>query len=198
MRRPACSATFAVLALLTLIFLVAVPVRAQESTNPASATPTAQSAAVTTASPQPDQGAAKTGKATVFIYRPKKLVGSALEPSVFCDGVELGRMDNGRYMVLKLDPGKHKLHMTDKTNGFNIEVGADEEIFVRFKLVTGMWKGMGSIYLSNEEDGLKEIKKLKPLGAEKIKDRTMVISDGQEALAEVNKLLTSNEKNQAK
>jgi len=50
---------------------------------------------------------------TVYIYRQKKMVGGALEPSVFLDGIELARMDNGRYFVLKVAPGKHTVHMTD-------------------------------------------------------------------------------------
>jgi hypothetical protein len=197
MRILAQSVTLAVLTFLMVAFLAVAPTKAQETTDNAPATPTVQNLAATEL-PKPDQDVAATGKATVFIYRPKKLVGSALEPSVFCDGIELGRMDNGRFIVLKLEPGKHKLHMTDKTNGFNIEVKANEEIFARFKLVTGMWKGMGSIYLSNDEDALKELKKLKPLGKDKIKDETLVIGDEQEALAEVNKLLAPNRKSQAK
>lgn len=197
MKFLAHSVTFAVIALLTITFLTTTPVKAQETRDAAAATPTAQSSAVTE-SQKTDQALDESGKATVFIYRPKKLVGSALEPSVFCDGVELGRMDNGRFIVLKLAPGKHKLHMTDKTNGFNIEVKANEEIFARFKLVAGMWKGMGSIYLSNDEDALKELKKLKPLGTDKIKDQTLVISNEKDAVAELNKLLAPNQKSQTK
>lgn len=197
MKYLARSVTPTVLILFTIAFLAVAPTKAQDTTEPAPATPTAQSNAVTE-SQTTEQAVVEPGKATVFIYRPKKLVGSALEPSVFCDGIELGRMDNGRFIVLKLAPGKHKLHMTDKTNGFNIEVKANEEVFARFKLVTGMWKGMGSIYLSNDEDALKELKKLKPLGADKIKDQTLVISDEKEARAELNKLLAPSQTSQAK
>ena len=40
----------------------------------------------------------------VYIYRPSKLMGKALEPSVFVDDTELARMDNGRYFTIKLPP----------------------------------------------------------------------------------------------
>ena len=54
--------------------------------------------------------AASLEDATVFIYRPNKMVGKALEPSVFVDETELARMDNGRYFAIKLKPGKHYPH----------------------------------------------------------------------------------------
>jgi hypothetical protein len=35
-------------------------------------------------------------KATVYVYRYKQFVGAALSPSVYCDDLQLARMDNGR------------------------------------------------------------------------------------------------------
>lgn len=111
---------------------------------------------------------------TVYIYRPGKLVGKALEPSVFCDGVELARMDNGRVLTLKLKPGKHIIHMTDKKKGFEINMGGGQEYYFRVGIEMGMLKGHGKILLEENEKGVAEIKKLKPLDSSKIKDRTMV------------------------
>jgi len=50
---------------------------------------------------------AQASKATVYVYRYKQFVGSALSPSVWCDQTELARMENGRYFMVTLDPGKH-------------------------------------------------------------------------------------------
>src|SRR5258707_9599036 len=44
-------------------------------------------------------------KARVFVYRYKQFVGSALEPSVYCDENQLARMDNGRFFIVELPPG---------------------------------------------------------------------------------------------
>ncbi|HEX8476407.1 MAG TPA: DUF2846 domain-containing protein [Pyrinomonadaceae bacterium] len=140
----------------------------QEPTQNPSATPTTDS------EKSPVETAAQGEKATVYVYRTKKLVGAALEPSVFCDGTEVARMDNGRFFILKLEPGEHRIHMTDKSNRVDVKLGRGETAYVRVKLEPGMWKGKGTILLSDEEDALKEIKKLKPLGVDKIKDRTMV------------------------
>jgi hypothetical protein len=115
------------------------------------------------------------GMVTVYIYRPSKLVGKALEPTVFCDGVELARMDNGRFLTLRLKPGKHLIHMTDKKKGFDVNMGRDQEYYFRVGIEMGMWKGQGKLMLEDKEKAAPEIKKLKPLDSSKIKDHTMVI-----------------------
>jgi hypothetical protein len=48
-----------------------------------------------------------SAKATVYIYRYKQFVGAALAPSVYCDDVQLARMENGRYFATTVEPGKH-------------------------------------------------------------------------------------------
>jgi len=113
--------------------------------------------------------------ATVFIYRPKKWVGRGLEPSVFVDKTELARMDNGRFFALKLKPGKHIVHMTDDEKGYAIEMGAGETYFFRIGLEAGVWKGQGKITLDDRDRALKEIKKLKFIGKDKIKATDIVV-----------------------
>ena len=113
--------------------------------------------------------------ATVFIYRPKKWVGRGLEPSVFVDKTELARMDNGRFFALKLKPGKHIVHMTDDDKGYAIEMGPGETYFFRIGLEAGVWKGQGKITLDDRERALKEIKKLKFIGKDKIKAQELVV-----------------------
>lgn len=113
--------------------------------------------------------------ATVFIYRPKKWVGRGLEPSVFVDKTELARMDNGRFFAIKVKPGKHIVHMTDDDKGYAIEMGPGETYFFRIGLEAGMWKGQGKITLDDRERAVKEIKKLKFIGKDKIKAATLVV-----------------------
>lgn len=118
---------------------------------------------------------ANAEKVTVYIYRPKKLVGGALEPSVFCDGVELARMDNGRYFVLKLAPGKHIIHLTNEKKGYELNMAPGQTYYFRIGIEAGFWKGQGKILLEDNEKGAAEVKKIKPLDADKIKDKTMVV-----------------------
>lgn len=162
---------------------------AQEQQPPAAPSPTPQVEQPQPATTAEPSGAAPTEEksVTVYIYRPKKFVGSALEPSVFCNGVELGRMDNGRYIMLRLAPGTHRFHMTDKSKRVEETLKAGQVIYLRFRLETGMWKGHGNLYLADEEEALKELKKIKPLAADKLKDKTMVVTDMAEAEAETKK-----------
>jgi glucose/arabinose dehydrogenase len=152
----------------------------QQQTTPAQqqTTPPQQT---TEATPQADAAkpASAAGKAIVFVYRTSKLVGAALEPSVFCDGVEVARMDNGRYFVLLLDPGEHRIRTTQEYKRVDLKLGAGEVAFVRVRIETGMMKGRGNVYLADESDAAKELKKLKPLGADKVKSTTLVADQAE-------------------
>ena len=116
-----------------------------------------------------------TEPATVFIYRPGKLLGKALEPSVFVDGTELARMDNGRYFALKLPPGKHLIHMTSDKKGYALDMGPGQSYFFRIGIEMGMLKGRGKITLDDSERAVEEIKKLKFIDQDKIKAQTLVV-----------------------
>ena len=116
-----------------------------------------------------------TEPATVFIYRPNKLIGKALEPSVFVDGTELARMDNGRYFALKLPPGKHMIHMTSDKKGYALDMGPGQSYFFRIGIEMGMLKGRGKITLDDSERAVEEIKKLKFIDQDKIKSTTLVV-----------------------
>lgn len=119
--------------------------------------------------------AADTREAIVYIYRPKKMAGRALEPSVFADDIELARMDNGRYFALKLKPGKHIIHMTDDKKGYAIDMGPGQTYYFRIGLEMGMWKGHGKITLDDADRAIKEIKKIKFIGQDKIKAADVVV-----------------------
>lgn len=134
------------------------------------------SSLITLNNPDADDANKNEEPVTVYIYRPKKIVGSGLDPSVFCDGVELGRMDNGRFIVLKLKPGKHLVHMTDKQKGYELNMAGGQAYYFRVGIEAGTWKGQGKITLDDNERGAAEVKKLKPLGKDKIKDQTMIVS----------------------
>lgn len=122
---------------------------------------------------------AKPSKATVYIYRYKQFVGSALAPSVYCDEAELARMENGRYFTVKLDPGKHNFRSNDKQSGIELDVKAGQEYFLRVEIATGFAKGHGRLLLMSAEQGGYELKssKLKPLDSNKVVNATLVSVD---------------------
>jgi hypothetical protein len=117
----------------------------------------------------------KDSWAVVFIYRPDKWLGYMQEPSVFVDDTELVRMDNGRYVAVKLSPGKHLIHMTSKKRSFLVDMGAGETYYFRVAIEQGFSQQHGKLTLEDAATGRKEISKLKFIGDNKIKARQLVV-----------------------
>lgn len=115
-------------------------------------------------------------KATVYVYRYKQFVGSALSPSVFCDESQLARMDNGRYFAVKLDPGSHSFRSNDPQSGVALDLKAGQDYFIRVDIAAGMLKGHGRLSLTAPEQGRYELQssKLKPLDNDKVVDHAHV------------------------
>jgi hypothetical protein len=146
--------------------------QAQEEKKP---TPTPEPASVTSAeNSKPAAAESSDAKATIYFYRIKQFAGSALEPGVYVDDKEVANMDNGRFFGVTLEPGKHTFRMGDKQTGFEIDMKAGQVYYARVTIETGFWKGHGRLTLLQPEQGAFEIKKVKPLGASKVKNRTMV------------------------
>lgn len=144
---------------LFLLSIVSLPAMAQESSQ--------------TASTQPGSS---PSKASVYIYRYKQFVGSALAPSVYCDETQLARMENGRYFTVRLDPGSHTFRSNDTQSGIALDLKAGQEYFVRVEIATGLLKGHGRLILTSPEQGRYELQssKLKPLDGDKVTDKAHV------------------------
>jgi hypothetical protein len=97
---------------------------------------------------------AQDANATVHLYRYKPFGGGALEPSIYCDDVELARLDNGRQFSVKLDPGKHSFRCNDKQGRIELDTKAGQEYDVRLEIVTGFFKGKGRVVHLTNEQGL--------------------------------------------
>lgn len=130
--------------------------------------------------PKPESSAGNkvsSKKATLYVYRSKRLAGSVFSPSVYCNDVELARMDNGRYFIAQLDPGKYILRSNDGSV-INIQLEAGKEYFMRVDIVSirGVWKNpRGRLVLSTPDQGGLEIKQLQPLDASKVRDHGRVL-----------------------
>jgi hypothetical protein len=118
-------------------------------------------------------GPGSEGLATVYVYRPQTWVGKLREFSVICDGIEVARMVNGSYFSLKLEPGKHLLHMADLNHGYVIDMEPGQIYFFRVGLVT--WKAEDQLILEDAQQALSEIRKLKFLKPDRVKDHRRVI-----------------------
>jgi hypothetical protein len=132
----------------------------------------AQEKAAPSANPQ------DSSKATVFVYRYKQFVGAALAPSVFCDDVQLARMENGRYFTTTVEPGKHIFRSNDEQSGIVLLAAPGQQYFIRVDIAAGFMKGHGRLQLMDVQQGTYELTsdKLKPLDAGKViaKDKVSV------------------------
>jgi len=117
-------------------------------------------------------------KATVYVYRYKQFVGAALSPSVYCDDVQLARMENGRYFTTTVEPGKHIFRSNDEQSGIVLLAVAGQQYFIRVDIAAGFMKGHGRLQLMDGQQGMYELTsdKLKPLDVGKViaKDKVSV------------------------
>ena len=68
-------------------------------------------------------------KATLVFYRPKRFVGSALTPSVYLNGEQVARLDNGRYFVIEVAPTHYKIESSMKHNPLPVEAKPNQVLF---------------------------------------------------------------------
>ena len=83
-----------------------------------------------------------SSQATLYFYRYKQFVGSALSPSVYCDDAELARMDNGKYFTVTLAPGHHTFRSNDKQSGIELDLSRAKSTTSVSKLLRDWQKGM--------------------------------------------------------
>ena len=98
-----------------------------------------------------------------------------MKPGVFCDNVELAQIINGSWFKAILSPGKHVLQSNDKQSGIELELKPGDVYYIRVEMETESWKGHAKVVLVPKEQGSFEVKKLKALGKDKVRDAKRVV-----------------------
>jgi hypothetical protein len=78
------------------------------------------------------QETSEAGKATIHVYRARRVAGMALHPSIYCDGVELQRLHNGTFFTASLPSGKHMISAGRSEAGQFIDLEPGKQYFLRF------------------------------------------------------------------
>lgn len=117
-----------------------------------------------------------TAKAKIHVYRYKQFSGKALNPSVFCDGTQVAKMDNGRYFTMELDPGKHSFSSNDKQSEIVLDLKPGATYYIRVDIAAGFFKGHGRLTLMQPEQGAPEVAKLQYLSPGDVKDSRVVLT----------------------
>lgn len=115
----------------------------------------------------------------IVFYRPKRYMGSGLTPSIYVNGEQVARLDNGRYFVVSLPPGTYKIESSMKHDPLELELKEGKVQFLEMVILVGNWRGGGRLIPTGQDDGANAIKKLKPLDKKWVKSEkvTFQISD---------------------
>ncbi len=107
--------------------------------------------------------ASDNAKATVHFYRYKQYMGSALRPSIYCDGIQLGRLGSGHFLDVKVPVGPHTFYAEDKQAGAVVTLEPGKDYFFRADVQVGFWKGHFRLTMVMPDQGKYDVTQLTPL-----------------------------------
>jgi hypothetical protein len=119
-----------------------------------------------------------TPYAHVYVYRLWAYFGLASDPTVYCDGTKVAKMDNGRYFMLRLAPGVHFLSFKNRKEVLDLRVEAGFEYFVRIysgdPYSGSGWVTPWLLETASRVRGIGELGRVKPLKQKDALDPTLV------------------------
>lgn len=132
--------------------------------------------------PQPAAPAAEAKPdlpAMVYVYRYKVWGGMLFElkPSVYCDEQQIALMDEGRYFVIKLEPGRHSFRAPDAGSGGWLYAKPGETYYLRFDSIPHFPRVRRELGAVLPEQATYELKDLRYLGADRIKSPRVLLGD---------------------
>lgn len=138
-------------------------------------------ASAPTATQQEDS---KGTKAIVFVGRLKDFGTRNWRPSIFIDEHEIARSQNGRFLIAKVEPGKHAFRAEDPQFAVQMELKEGHCYFFRVEIASGAWKAHGRLVSVTQEQGVEDRKRLEPIDVSHVKDKEMVDTEHAAALAD--------------
>jgi hypothetical protein len=128
--------------------------------------------------PPADKTSSET-KASVYVYRFKMDRGASGAFPVYCDDTHLAQLDNGRYLLAKVEPGIHLFRSSDKQSGIELDLKPGQKYYIQIEAAGDAWSIHGRVTLVAPEQGAYAVKKIRPIDAKKIKNTQMVIPADQ-------------------
>lgn len=100
---------------------------------------------------------------SIVFFREGHYVGRALKPSVYIDGKQVARLQNGRWFSIPVEPGKHEVSSSAKHEAATvIEVSPGQTSYVQMIIAAGNWRGGGRLLQVDSAEAQNTIAKLKP------------------------------------
>jgi len=100
-------------------------------------------------------------KASIIFFRHSAFYGSALKPSIYVDGQEVGRLGSGKYLVVQTTVGPHALSSSKKETAIDVTLGSNQTQYVEMLIQNGNWRGAGRLVAVPVAEGSEKTKKLK-------------------------------------
>ncbi|HNX49526.1 MAG TPA: DUF2846 domain-containing protein [Thermoanaerobaculaceae bacterium] len=162
--------------MLAVVLLVAMSFMGCSSTAPQGAPAGPVEATAAPGAPALVAAPADAGdNAYLTVYRKKRIVGLALNTSVYVDGVEVAELDPGTYVKVRVSPGAHKISGDEVDDSVAVETSAGGTYYFRMELRPGMWKGHGEVVAVDAATGAAEFAEYKCKLAKEIKVPAMVV-----------------------
>jgi hypothetical protein len=99
---------------------------------------------------------------TVVVFRRSAFTGSALKPSVYVDGNQAARLENGHYLSLQVTAGKHTFGSTAKNDAsLEVAVNPSQTVYLEMIIITGGWHGGGRLIPVGQDDAMSALARLK-------------------------------------
>src|SRR5271165_5154777 len=108
-------------------------------------------------------------KATMYVYRLRDRQGMLNKPSVYIDERELARIENGRFFVVNIEPGRHVVHSVDKASTVTVEMQPGQIYFLRVEIEQTQVTYRFETILVPPEQGWSEIGQTQPNDSKDIK-----------------------------
>ena len=151
-------------AMLALLMAASLSASAQEAAPAA-----AETTATATATAAPAAAATNTlitpapaDKGQIVFFRPSKMMGAAIGYKVREGETELGKLKNGKYFVIQVEPGAHAYTVhSEAKDVLNMEIEAGETYYVSGGVSMGVLAGRPNLSPSDEAAFMAVSKKLK-------------------------------------
>lgn len=130
---------------------------------PATAAAPVAPAAAAAMTPSEMVGAPQEGKGQIVFFRPSKFVGGAVGFIVREGQTELGKLRNGNYFVLAVEPGTHQYTVhSEAKDVLTLEIEAGETYYVQGTISMGVFAGHPNLSPSDQAAFDAISRKLKP------------------------------------
>ena len=102
------------------------------------------------------------------IYRPRKLMGFGLRPTVRMNGQDLATIPNGRMFHTRVAPGRYLFDVDGHRSGAELDAKGGETYYFLVTLEPGVFAGNGVLTLVAPQQGAFESRPLKPIDKDNI------------------------------